>query len=145
MKNTAIIISIIFIIVVGFLMFKPHTAVPEPVVNTNTAVVKEPSTQPAPTTPIPKPQTTPTPTTPVDTTKYYASAEVGLHAGVQSCWSIVNGKIYDLTPWINQHPGGSNAIKRMCGVDGSKGFNDQHGGQSRPERELAAFYIGVLK
>ncbi len=80
-----------------------------------------------------------------DTTKYYTAAEVALHTSTQSCWSIVNGKVYDLTSWISRHPGGSGAIKQMCGIDGSAGFNGQHGGQGRPEQELASFYIGVLK
>lgn len=80
-----------------------------------------------------------------DTTKYYTAAEVALHTSTQNCWSIVNGKVYDLTSWISRHPGGSGAIKQMCGIDGSAGFNGQHGGQGRPEQELASFYIGVLK
>lgn len=33
----------------------------------------------------------------------------------------------------------------ITGTDGSGEFNDQHGGDRRPEQELAAFYIGVLK
>lgn len=76
---------------------------------------------------------------------YYTLAEVGIHTNTQSCWSIVSGKVYDLTSWINKHLGGASAIKRLCGVDGSEDFNGQHGGQSRPEQELAAFFIGVLK
>ncbi|MEI7709620.1 MAG: cytochrome b5 domain-containing protein [bacterium] len=46
---------------------------------------------------------------------------------------------------MSAHPGGSQAILYLCGIDGTKAFNDQHGGQARPERELASFVIGKLK
>ncbi|PFG17583.1 cytochrome b5-like protein [Propionicimonas paludicola] len=74
----------------------------------------------------------------------YSLAEVAKHADANSCWSAVNGKVYDLTKWINQHPGGPRRILAMCGKDASDAFNGQHGGQARPEKELAGFEIGTL-
>lgn len=158
MKKTAIIVSVLVVGLVGWLIVMPHTT-PSPEVQPDTDI--EVSSQPVsstaaseplapPKTSAPhetiKPQPTPAPVVvPADTTTYYTSAQVSMHASTQSCWTIVSGKVYDLTSWINQHPGGANAIKRLCGVDGTEDFNDQHGGQSRPERELAAFFIGVLK
>ncbi len=141
MKTTAITISIVLVATVGLLIFKPYDAIPNPVTESNATTTEE-----MPAQPTTSPQVSaPIKNTPTDTTTYYTAAEVSGHASTQSCWSIVNGKVYDLTSWINRHPGGSSAIKRMCGVDGSEDFNDQHGGKGRPERELAAFYIGVLK
>lgn len=81
----------------------------------------------------------------VTITKSFSTSDVAQHSSSQSCWSIVNGKVYDLTSWIGKHPGGSGAIKSMCGVDASDEFNDEHGGQRRPANELAGFYIGDLK
>lgn len=75
----------------------------------------------------------------------YTMAEVKAHNSSASCWTIVNGSVYDVTSWITKHPGGAGAIKGMCGVDGSAAFNGQHGGQARPASELASFKIGVLK
>ena len=74
----------------------------------------------------------------------YTLAQVSAHNNATSCWSAINGKVYDLTSWINQHPGGPKAILSICGTDGSSAFNDQHGGQSRPANELAGFSIGTL-
>jgi len=74
----------------------------------------------------------------------FTLAEVATHHGASSCWSAINGKVYDLTSWINQHPGGPEHILSICGIDGSSAFNAQHGGQSRPASELANFYIGTL-
>lgn len=72
----------------------------------------------------------------------YNAADLKKHATASSCWSAINGNVYDLTKWINRHPGGASVIKGLCGHDGTAGFNGQHGGQSRPASELAAFKIG---
>lgn len=72
------------------------------------------------------------------------AAQVSTHNSAQSCWTSISGNVYDLTAWINQHPGGKSAILRLCGVDGTAAFNGQHGGQGRPERELATFKVGAL-
>lgn len=74
----------------------------------------------------------------------YTMADIAQHNGASSCWAAINGKVYDLTSWINQHPGGPEHILAICGTDGSAAFNAQHGGQSQPAAMLATFYIGAL-
>lgn len=71
-------------------------------------------------------------------------AEIATHNSAVSCWTAVNGKAYDVTSWIDQHPGGRDAILSLCGKDGSAAFNGQHGSQARPNEELKSFYIGVV-
>lgn len=71
-------------------------------------------------------------------------AEVARHSTTDDCWSAVNGNAYDLTSWIAQHPGGEQVIVQMCGVDGTDGFAAQHGGQGKPERELASLLVGPI-
>jgi cytochrome b involved in lipid metabolism len=78
------------------------------------------------------------------TVKNYTLADVKLHNTKASCWTSINGSVYDVTSWISQHPGGSAAIVGLCGIDGSSAFSGQHGGQARPASELASFKIGVL-
>lgn len=72
----------------------------------------------------------------------YNAADLKKHATAASCWSAINGNVYDLTKWVNRHPGGASVIKGLCGRDGTASFNGQHGGASRPASELAAFKIG---
>ena len=81
---------------------------------------------------------------PVKAPGTYTLADVAIHNSGASCWSAINGGVYDLTSWINQHPGGPQAILSICGKDGSSAFNAQHGGQNRPANELAGFEIGTL-
>ena len=72
------------------------------------------------------------------------AAAIAMHADGASCWSSINGNVYDLTSWIPQHPGGEEAILSICGIDGSAKFNRQHGGASLQQQILAGFKIGVL-
>lgn len=72
-------------------------------------------------------------------------ADVAKHNSRTSCWSTINGNIYDLTSWIPQHPGGEEAILRLCGTDGSVKFNKKHGGSTQQELVLSGFKIGVLQ
>lgn len=81
---------------------------------------------------------TPTPTA------TYTLTQVKTHNTASNCWTTINGSVYNVTPWINQHPGGAQAIISLCGIDGSAAFNGQHGGQARPASELASFKIGSL-
>jgi cytochrome b involved in lipid metabolism len=71
-------------------------------------------------------------------------AEVATHNSRTSCWSAVNGSVYDLTSWIPNHPGGEQAILWMCGKDGSSGYNKQHGDSAKPARMLGGFKLGTL-
>lgn len=106
-------------------------------VTTRPVATPKPVTQPAPTTPAP--------ITPIPVPNSYTMAQVATHASRSSCWTAVEGQVYDLTQWIGEHPGGERAILGLCGKDGTADFNDQHGGQSRPARELASFLLGPLQ
>lgn len=90
------------------------------------------------------PKATTTTTSVKTPTSGYTLAQIAQHADSTSCYSTVNGMVYDLTKWITRHPGGQREILAICGRDGSSAFNGQHGGDARPEQLLAGFEIGVL-
>ena len=56
-------------------------------------------------------------------------ADVAANSGPASCWTVVDGGVYDLTDFIARHPAGSGAVIDMCGTDASGSFN---GAQSQP-------------
>jgi len=74
----------------------------------------------------------------------YTMEKVKANASATSCWTVIKGNVYNLTAWINQHPGGSSSIKSLCGVDGSSAFAAQHQGQSKPESRLTGYLLGPL-
>jgi len=101
---------------------------------------------PTPTaTPSPTATATPTPTpTPTATAAGYTMAQVRANNTARSCWSAIDGFVYDLTRWINSHPGGSGSILFLCGTDGTNAFKAQHENQSRPAIRLDSYRIGPL-
>lgn len=74
----------------------------------------------------------------------YKLADIATHNSASSCYSVINGKVYDLTLWINMHPGGKNKILSICGIDGTSSFEAKHGGESKPLSALSRFHVGNL-
>lgn len=74
----------------------------------------------------------------------FTMAQVAAHNSATSCYSAISGSVYNLTSFISQHPGGSAAIKSLCGVDGTSAYMGQHGGARRPANELVSLKIGTL-
>ncbi|KAF6004573.1 hypothetical protein F1559_004430 [Cyanidiococcus yangmingshanensis] len=76
------------------------------------------------------------------TQKYFTAAEVSQHYTRDSLWLIIDGRVYDVTSYIDHHPGGD-AIFRNAGRDSSAGFHgDQH--PEKVNEILPDFYIGEL-
>lgn len=71
-------------------------------------------------------------------------ADVAMHTTKESCWSAIDGNVYDLTGWISMHPGGERAITSLCGKDGTAAFHAQHKDNKRQADTLAGFKIGSL-
>lgn len=105
-----------------------------------------PVTEPFPSsqTSAPKPTPKPTPQTPPQAAGTFTLAQVATHATEANCYSAINGVVYNLTAWINKHPGGDRAILSICGKDGSAAFNGQHAGSTRVENILAGYEVGIL-
>ena len=71
-------------------------------------------------------------------------AEVEMNDSEESCWSVIDGQVYDLTEWISKHPGGASRIIQLGGTDGTSLFQGQHGGSSGPESTLEGYLLGPL-
>ena len=52
----------------------------------------------------------------------FSSRAVAAHSTSGDCWVIVSFVVYDLSNFVDQHPGGAEAITNYCGVDGTKSF-----------------------
>lgn len=101
------------------------------------------ATSSLPTTTTTPPATTTTSGPPVPAAGY-TKAAVAQHNSATSCWTIVNGSVYDLTSWIDQHLGGRDRILGICGIDGTAQFVAQHGTVGRAVRVLATYQLGPL-
>ncbi|CAJ0584422.1 unnamed protein product, partial [Mesorhabditis spiculigera] len=73
-----------------------------------------------------------------------SAQEVAEHKTEDSCWFIYKGKVYDVTNFLNEHPGGGDAIVAEAGTDATVAFNDV--GHSADAIEMMQdYYIGDLK
>lgn len=144
MKNYVypILLLAVFSILGGTALWRNQTHPPVPV-TTEVATV---ATTDVPRTPASSTPSKPVPPsgTPAPGPTKITATQVTTHNSAESCWTSISGNVYDLTAWISQHPGGRSAILSLCGVDGTAAFNAQHGGQGRPEHELATFKVGSL-
>jgi cytochrome b involved in lipid metabolism len=99
---------------------------------------------PAAVAPAATPTPSPTPTAEVTTQAGYTMAKVKENNSAASCWSVINGNVYNLTQWINSHPGGQSVIRGLCGVDGTSSFNGKHRGDGGPASILTGYLLGPL-
>ncbi|KAF8365545.1 cytb-5.2 [Pristionchus pacificus] len=71
-------------------------------------------------------------------------AEVSAHAEKNSLWCIIDGIVYDLTKFADEHPGGDQVLLEQAGRDATEPFNDV--GHSADAKEMAREYaVGRLK
>ena len=62
----------------------------------------------------------------VDKNKVWTWAEVAKHNKADDCWVVVNGDVLDVTDFLDDHPGGKNAILLYAGKDATAEFNMLH-------------------
>ena len=58
-------------------------------------------------------------------------------------WSIYQGRVYNITPYLPYHPGGEGELRRAAGKDGSKLFAEVHPWVNW-EGMLAACVVGIM-
>ena len=51
--------------------------------------------------------------------------ELAKHNQESDCLVVVEGKVHNMTLFIEKHPGGAQVIKDHCGKDATQVFNDQ--------------------
>jgi len=61
----------------------------------------------------------------------------------KSIWTVVHDKVYDITKFLDEHPGGEEILIENAGIDATENFEDV--GHSSDARDmLAEYYIGEL-
>jgi cytochrome b involved in lipid metabolism len=76
----------------------------------------------------------------------FSMNDVAKHNNQNDCWIVIDGKVYDVTSYIESHPGGK-VMANFCGQDGSLAFATK--GKNKPHSPAAyeilkTLYIGDL-
>lgn len=105
-----------------------------------------PKTVMTPTSPVKAPTPAATSSAPVTpAVKTYTMADVEAHASQDSCYTVISDYVYDVTFFINAHPGGKGMILSICGKDGTQRFLSQHYMGGKYEAILNRFKIAPLQ
>ncbi|KAI3605017.1 mitochondrial cytochrome [Moniliophthora roreri] len=59
-------------------------------------------------------------------TSLLASSAIAEHNNRNDCWIIVHGKVYDVTDFLDEHPGGSKIILKYAGADATEAYEPIH-------------------
>ncbi|GAB2298528.1 hypothetical protein Dimus_032592 [Dionaea muscipula] len=74
-------------------------------------------------------------------TKVFSLAEVSAHNSSKDCWLVIGGKAYDVTKFLEDHPGGDEVLLSATGKDATDDFEDV--GHSTTARAMMdEMYVG---
>ncbi|XP_006780188.1 cytochrome b5 isoform X1 [Neolamprologus brichardi] len=78
-----------------------------------------------------------------DGVKCYTLEDVRVHNMSNDTWLIIHDKVYDISRFLEEHPGGEEVLLEQAGADATESFEDV--GHSLDAREmLQQYYIGEL-
>ncbi|KAI3411683.1 Cytochrome b5 heme-binding domain-containing protein [Psidium guajava] len=75
--------------------------------------------------------------------KVFTLAEVSEHNSPKDCWLVIEGKVYDVTKFLEDHPGGDEVLLTATGKDATIDFKDV-GHSSTAGAMMAEFCIGEI-
>ncbi|XP_022849038.1 cytochrome b5-like [Olea europaea var. sylvestris] len=75
--------------------------------------------------------------------KVFTLAEVAEHNTPKDCWLIIDGKVYDVTKFLEDHPGGDEVLLSATGKDATDDFEDV-GHSSSARDQMEELYVGDI-
>ncbi|OBT72296.1 hypothetical protein VF21_07956 [Pseudogymnoascus sp. 05NY08] len=72
------------------------------------------------------------------------ASEVLKHNTSESCWVTLYGKVYDVTNFVDEHPGGRQSIMRLAGRDATEDFDLVHPKGTLEQNLPAEAYLGKV-
>lgn len=75
----------------------------------------------------------------------YTWQDVAAHNTANSAWVIIEGQVYDITQFLDRHPGGSEMLLLAAGRECTDLYNSYHALATKDTRKyLDAYHIGAL-
>ncbi|KAJ7959397.1 cytochrome b5-like [Quillaja saponaria] len=71
--------------------------------------------------------------------KVHSFEEVAKHNKTKDCWLIISGQVYNVTSFMDDHPGGDEVLLAATGKDATNDFEDV--GHSDSAREMMEKYL----
>lgn len=71
-------------------------------------------------------------------------SQLAQHNRIDDCWMAVRGKVYNVTRYLEYHPGGADQLMRGAGKDATNLFDEYHAWVNI-DKLLAKCYVGPLR
>jgi predicted heme/steroid binding protein len=59
-----------------------------------------------------------------DSNRIITQEELAKHGSAKDCWLLIDGTVYDVTKYLDNHPGGSAVMVEHAGQDCTSNFED---------------------
>ncbi|KAL3624383.1 hypothetical protein CASFOL_031051 [Castilleja foliolosa] len=75
--------------------------------------------------------------------KVHSFEDVANHNKKDDCWLIISGKVYNVTPFLEEHPGGDEVLIMATGKDATTDFEDV-GHSDDAQEKMKEFLVGRI-
>mmetsp|Transcript_6816 Transcript_6816/g.7463 ORF Transcript_6816/g.7463 Transcript_6816/m.7463 type:complete len:502 (+) Transcript_6816:31-1536(+) len=76
--------------------------------------------------------------------KTYTHAQVAQHNTENDCWVIIDDVVYNMTDFLEAHPGGKGVVVKVAGTDATKAFNALHDARAIIAKYGKQLRVGVI-
>ncbi|KAH8113974.1 FMN-dependent dehydrogenase-domain-containing protein [Phellopilus nigrolimitatus] len=70
--------------------------------------------------------------------------DIAQHNSSKSCWVIIQNKVYDVTDFLSEHPGGAKVILKYAGKDATAAYEPIHAPDALEKNLPHQFHLGSL-
>ena len=70
-------------------------------------------------------------------------AKLAEHTAREDCWFTIHNKVYDVTKYLEDHPGGEEVLMDRAGQDATEDFEDV-GHSNEARKKLEEYNVGEL-
>ncbi|KAF5468142.1 hypothetical protein F2P56_012319 [Juglans regia] len=77
-------------------------------------------------------------------TRVFTLSQVAQHKSKKDSWLVINGRVLDVTKFMEEHPGGEEVLIEAAGKDASKDF-EVIGHSKAAQKLLLKYQVGVLE
>ncbi|XP_059634634.1 cytochrome b5-like [Cornus florida] len=76
--------------------------------------------------------------------RVFTLSQVAQHKSTKDCWLIINGRVLDVTKFLEEHPGGDDVLLEVAGKDATKEFKNI-GHSQAAQNLLLKYQVGYLQ
>ena len=77
--------------------------------------------------------------------KYFTMEEIAVHDTKDDLWVVLHDRVFDITPFVAEHPGGESILLSYSGQDATNIFLEAHPNWKTLVLTARQMYIGELK